>query len=151
MIEIKGVECPLASSLEGVIEKSVKLELNGKYSWTVEKSFDLKIEIYNISGHKVPILNGEVLLPVYYGKVYSASNLSRGCCNQLNSKDLLSKLYFEPEDLFWVNGEAPIKGVNKDLERFSNNIIKGLSERDWNNLAMICYTRGLLPEDSSNA
>lgn len=147
----KELSAPLASGLEEFIEKSVKLELNLKYFWTMEKSFDLRIEIYNISGHKVPIMNGEVLLPVYYEGVYSANNLSNGCCKQLNGKDLLSKLYCEPNDLFWIDKGIPRKGVNSDLERFSNNLLKGLDERDWNILAMSCYRRGLLAKDSPNA
>jgi hypothetical protein len=48
--------------------------------------------------------------------------------------------------LFRVHNNIPIKGVYKDLDRLCNNLKKGLSEKDWANLAMNWHRKGLISE-----
>jgi hypothetical protein len=139
------LSAPLESKLESTFEKNTKLTLPGKYFWNDEiKEINLRINIYKINGYLIPVYNNKVLTPEYYDKVYSISKLNQGICEPLDSNEILECLWDMPKDLFIISDHGPRISVAEDLNRLSKRLKKEMLERDWNNLAMQWYNKGLI-------
>jgi len=139
------LSAPLAADLEGTISQKINLTLPGTYYWNEKtEEINLTIGLYRISGYLIPVHKGNVLTPEVYEGIYSVKMLGQGTCRSLESEEILQKLYGEPEDLFRIYQGMPQVNVIKDLDRLSKRMLKGMGEKDWNNLARLWHMRGVI-------